>query len=74
VGQVEHLRPDEHAERQLDHDHRKKEAAPPGHGDQRPRHRRGGDDREERAGIDLEDRRRRDRQWYEARRAHVGCA
>ena len=74
LGEIEQLRPDQHAERQLDHDHGDEQAAPAGHGDQHACHRRGGDDREERAGVDLEDRGRVDRQWYEARRAHVGCA
>ena len=56
LGEIEQLRPDQHAQDQLDHDHREEQAAPAGHGDQRPRHRRGRDDREERAGVDLEDR------------------
>ena len=57
VGEVEHLRSDDHAEGQLDHDDRDEQVASARHRDERRRHGRRHDDREERAGVDAERRR-----------------
>jgi hypothetical protein len=69
LGEAEDLRPDDDAEGQLDHDDGDEQVAPAGGGDDRRRHGRGHDDREERAGVDAE---RRRGQGCEGYGAHVG--
>ena len=51
---VESLGPDHHAQHQLEHDHRQEQTAPARDGGDRPGHRPGHDDREERSRVDRE--------------------
>ena len=60
--QAEHLRPDDDAEQQLDHDRRHQQAARAEQRRERAADRGGDDDREERVGLDVDRRQDHERE------------